>query len=83
MGTEARDEHNLSSFVGFPQGTSPLAVAGHTHGGQVRLSGTPEWSWLTYAEEDKVHTDGWIGGVGKPGNRLYANRGIGFSSVPI
>lgn len=75
--------HNPSSFVGFPQGTAPLAVAGHTHGGQVRLPGTPEWSWLTYAEEDKVHTDGWIGGVGRPGNRLYVNRGIGFSSVPI
>ncbi len=29
------------------------------------------------------HTDGWIQGFGNPGNRLYINRGIGFSKIPV
>lgn len=58
--------HNPSSFGAFPAGTAPLAVAGHTHGGQVRVPGTPEWSWLTYIEEDEVHADGLIEGYGDP-----------------
>ncbi len=58
-------------------------MAGHTHGGQVRIPFLPEWSWLTYAVEDEVHADGWIDGYGAPGNRLYVNRGIGFGTAPI
>lgn len=75
--------HNPTSFAALPPSTAPLAVAGHTHGGQIRLPFTPEWSWLTFAKEDQVHADGWIKGYGQPGNRLYVNRGIGFSIVPI
>ena len=75
--------HNPNSFEAFPAGSAPLAVAGHTHGGQVRLPGTPEWSWLTFVKEDEVHADGWIDGYGSPHNRLYVNRGIGFSGVPL
>lgn len=75
--------HHPSSFAAFPANTAPLAVAGHTHGGQIRLPFTPEWSWLTFTKEDKVHADGWIDGYGQPGNHLYVNRGVGFSIIPI
>ncbi|MBE9096163.1 metallophosphoesterase [Tychonema sp. LEGE 07203] len=75
--------HNPNSFEALPPNTAPLAVAGHTHGGQVRLPFTPEWSWMTFAKEDEVHADGWIKGYGQSGNRLYVNRGIGFSIIPI
>lgn len=75
--------HNPDTFPKFPASSAPVAVAGHTHGGQIRLPFTPEWSWLTFVEEGKVHADGWINGYGAPGNQLYVNRGIGFSIVPI
>ncbi len=75
--------HNPDTFAELPAGSAPLAVAGHTHGGQVRVPFLPEWSWLTYAVEDEVHADGWIDGYGAPGNRLYVNRGIGFGTAPI
>ncbi len=35
--------HNLSSFGRFPADT---ALVAYTHGGQVRLPGTLEWSWV-------------------------------------
>lgn len=75
--------HHPESFAEFPANTAPVAVAGHTHGGQIRLPFTPEWSWLTFVKEDEVHADGWIPNFGASGNRLYVNRGIGFSIVPI
>lgn len=76
--------HNPNSFDALPPGTAPLAVAGHTHGGQIRLLPfAPVWTLLTYDEQDLVHVAGWIENYGKPGNHLYVNRGIGFSRVPI
>lgn len=76
--------HNPNTFDALPPSTAPLAVAGHTHGGQIRLPFTPEWSWMTFVKDDEVHADGWIEEeYGQPGNRLYVNRGIGFSIVPI
>jgi len=75
--------HNPDSFAALPPQTAPLAVAGHTHGGQIRLPFTPEWSWLALISEDEVTVDGWISGYGQPGNQLYVNRGIGFSHIPI
>ena len=75
--------HNPDSFAALPANTAPLAVAGHTHGGQVRLPFTPDWSWLTFAREGTIHADGWIDEYGEPGNQLYVNRGIGMSEVPI
>lgn len=76
--------HNPNSFEAFPPQTAPVAVAGHTHGGQIRLPFTPQWSWLTFKKKDKVHVDGWIAeDYGASGNQLYVNRGIGFSVVPI
>jgi uncharacterized protein len=75
--------HNPASFERIPSGQAPLALAAHTHGGQVRLPFLPEWTWLSYVKGEKIHADGWIDGYGRPGNRLYVNRGIGFSKVPI
>lgn len=76
--------HHPDSFERIPAGAAPLAVAGHTHGGQIALPGLPGWSWIGLGSEDEVHADGWIQeGYGAPGNRLYVNRGIGFSLVPV
>ncbi|WP_232336881.1 metallophosphoesterase [Planococcus lenghuensis] len=75
--------HNPNSFEEFPADAAPLAVAGHTHGGQISIPGLPEWSWVALTSEEPVHVDGWIDGYGAPGNRLYVNRGIGMSAVPI
>lgn len=75
--------HHPESFKAFPAGTAPLAVAGHTHGGQFRIPFTPSWTWMSYAREDEVHADGIIQDYGAAGNQLYINRGIGFSVVPL
>lgn len=75
--------HNPESFAEIPAGAAPLAISGHTHGGQIRIPGLPTWSWLKITSKDAVHADGWIEGYGAPGNHLYVNRGIGFSTVPI
>jgi len=74
--------HNPKSFLALPANTAPVAVAGHTHGGQIRLPFTPQWSWLALAKHWK-HIDGWSDGYGASGNQLYVNRGIGFSDLPI
>jgi predicted MPP superfamily phosphohydrolase len=75
--------HNPDTFEQLPPDTAPLAIAGHTHGGQVRVPGVPAWSWMALKSQDEITADGWIDGYGAPGNRLYVNRGIGFSVAPI
>lgn len=76
--------HNPLSFRQLPAGVAPVALAGHTHGGQIRLPGLPDWSWMSLVKESPVAADGWIEpGFGAAGNRLYVNRGIGFSLLPI
>lgn len=75
--------HHPNSFEAMPPGSAPLAVAGHTHGGQVRVPFTPDWTWMTYTKDNKIHTDGFEKDFGRQGNRLYVNRGIGFSVVPL
>ena len=75
--------HHPASFERIPSGQASLALAAHTHGGQIRLPFLPEWTWLSYVKGEKVHADGWIDGYGQPRNRLYVNRGIGFSKAPI
>lgn len=75
--------HNPDSFAGLPPHSAPLAVAAHTHGGQIRLPLTPNWSWLDYKVKGDALADGWIEDFGQAGNRLYVNRGIGFSVLPI
>ena len=75
--------HNPDTFEQFPTNTAPLAVAGHTHGGQVRVPFSPQWSWLRFTQKDKVYADGWARGYGEPSNNLYVNVGIGMSIAPI
>lgn len=75
--------HNPASFAAFPPQTAPLAVAGHTHGGQIRLPFTPQWSWISLVKGEEVYGDAWIKNYGEEGNNLYVNRGIGFSDIPI
>jgi predicted MPP superfamily phosphohydrolase len=75
--------HEPDSFVAIPANAAPLALAGHTHGGQIRIPFTDDWSWMSLFTDEKIHADGWISDFGQAGNRLYVNRGIGFSSFPI
>lgn len=76
--------HNPESFKAFESHAAPFAVAGHTHGGQIRLPYLPQWSWLALVKKERVFADEWAEeGYGKIGNRLYVNRGIGFSELPL
>ncbi len=76
--------HHPDTFEKLPANSAPLAVAGPTHGGQIAFPLLPQRTWLTYTQTGEVHADGWIiDFYGAEGNRLYVNRGIGFSMVPI
>ena len=76
--------HNPIAYRDLPPGSGPLTLAAHTHGGQIRIPLTPSASWLSIARPREVIADGWSGeNVGAAGNRLYVNRGIGFSLVPL
>jgi predicted MPP superfamily phosphohydrolase len=55
----------------------PLVLAGHTHGGQVRLPFVPVF-WLP--RDSGRFLAGWYG---ERGSRMYVSRGIGTSFLPI
>ncbi|MBD3243666.1 MAG: metallophosphoesterase [Chitinivibrionales bacterium] len=76
--------HNPITFARIPAGKAPLAVAGHTHGGQIRIPFTADWTWMNLIGEQSYHADGWVEqSYGHANNTLYVNRGIGFSVAPI
>ncbi|MGY1721383.1 metallophosphoesterase [Blastococcus sp. SYSU DS0552] len=76
--------HNPLSFPELPAGSAPLAVAGHTHCGQIALPFSDHWSWLEVTAEEKIVADAWgKQGYGAEGNRLFVTCGLGFSVVPV
>jgi predicted MPP superfamily phosphohydrolase len=76
--------HNSEAFREIPGEEAHLAFAGHTHGGQVRVLPGDHSSWLDIVQPGEVAADAWAAdSIGQPPNRIYINRGIGFSSVPV
>ena len=76
--------HNSEAFREIPGEEAHLALAAHTHGGQVRVFPGERNSWLDIVRAGEVAADGWAAdSIGAPPNRIYINRGIGFSTVPI
>jgi predicted MPP superfamily phosphohydrolase len=75
--------HHPNSFPTLKAHAAPLALAGHTHGGQTRLPLAPLWTYLTYRRSREVYTSGWIEAFGAEGNRLFVTQGIGCSVLPV
>lgn len=67
--------HSPAFFTRLPE-SLPLALAGHTHGGQVRLPGVAPW--LPSGSGEFV--SGWYS---KGKARLFVSRGIGTAMLPI
>lgn len=76
--------HNPTAFPDLPPHSAPVAVAGHTHCGQIALPALPRWSYLGLTSEEEIVADGWAPtDYGSAGNKLYVTCGIGFSLVPV
>lgn len=76
--------HNPTAFPTLPAHSAPLALAGHTHCGQIAMPFTPRWSYLDLTAEEEVVADGFApDDYGAAGNRLFVTCGIGFSLVPM
>lgn len=58
-------------------GKVPLALAGHTHGGQVRIPFVPVF-WLPRGSDGFL--EGWFA---EKNSRMYVSRGIGTSNLPV
>lgn len=54
-----------------------LILCGHSHGGQWRIPKTPP-VWLPYGCSGRTH-----GHYARNGHRLYVNRGLGWSFLPV
>jgi uncharacterized protein len=74
--------HDPDSFARAPDSEAPFAVAAHTHGMQLGIPYVSDWLWRHKFSDTGAGVAGWIDHYGKPGNRLYVNRGVGFSIVP-
>lgn len=74
--------HDPDSYAQIPAGQAPLAVAGHTHGMQIGIPYLSDYLWRTQFSDEGSGVAGWVDDYGQPGNRLYINRGIGFSIMP-
>lgn len=62
-----------------------MAVAAHTHCGQIALPGLQSWSYLALmSDEPQVVVDGFAPqDYGAPRNQLFVTCGIGFSLAPM
>lgn len=65
------------AFFDAVAGRWPLALAGHTHGGQVRL---PFWGPLWLPQGSGQYEAGWYE---SGDSKLYVSRGLGTSILPI
>jgi predicted MPP superfamily phosphohydrolase len=74
--------HDPDSFAHLPAGQAPVAVAAHTHGMQLGIPFVSDYLWRHYFSDEGSGVEGWQDGWGEPGNRIYINRGIGFSQLP-
>jgi uncharacterized protein len=72
--------HDPDSFAKIQAGAAPFAIAAHTHGMQIGIPWLSDYLWRHYFSDTGSGVEGWQEGAS--GNRLYINRGIGFSIVP-
>jgi uncharacterized protein len=75
--------HDPDSYAHIPAGEAPIAVAAHTHGMQLGIPFVSDWLWRTKFSDEGCGLEGWVASCGQAGNRLYVNRGVGFSILPI
>lgn len=76
--------HNPTSFPEVPAGAAPMAVAGHTHCGQIAVPLLSRWSYLGLTEEEELVADGFAPpDYGAEGNEMFVTCGIGFSLAPV
>jgi predicted MPP superfamily phosphohydrolase len=76
--------HDPDSFARIPAGEAPIAVAAHTHAMQFDVPFLSDFYWYHFeTDAGATGVDGWLKHYGKPGNKLYVNRGVGFSALPI
>ncbi|WP_344121312.1 metallophosphoesterase [Kocuria aegyptia] len=76
--------HNPTTFPELPAGAAPMAVAGHTHCGQIAVPLLSRWSYLGLSEEEELVADGFAPeGYGAEGNEMFVTCGIGFSLLPV
>jgi predicted MPP superfamily phosphohydrolase len=75
--------HDPDSFAHIPAGEAPIAVAAHTHGMQIGVPYVSDWLWRHKFSDEGSGVAGWIDNYGAAGNRIYVNRGVGFSILPI
>ena len=71
---------DAADFV--PPGWFPLIVAGHTHGGQVRLPPVRRLSWVRLSTKLGGSNYPW-GWYDTAGGLLYVNRGVGMAALPL
>jgi predicted MPP superfamily phosphohydrolase len=74
--------HDPDSYADIPAGEAPLAMAAHTHGMQIGIPYVSDWLWRNKFSDRGSGVAGWIDDYGEKGNRLYVNRGVGFSIIP-